>query len=131
MEDQTAESVVLVHQGVRSSFAVHRVGRRHFVDGPEGHLALVEQPRFPTHSGEEAAGSLVAPMPGKVVSIRVAPGDTVQRGDVLVVIEAMKMEHSVRSPAAGTVATVHVTDHEQVDNGQVLVVVDQDESPPV
>ncbi len=70
-------------------------------------------------------------MPGKVVSIRVAPGDTVQRGDVLVVIEAMKMEHSVRSPAAGTVATVHVTDHEQVDNGQVLVVVDQDESPPV
>ena len=73
----------------------------------------------------------VAPMPGKVISVSVSKGDAVAQGDVLVVIEAMKMEHTVRSPVDGTVDEIAVAENEQVDNGQVLVVVDDgtDSSP--
>jgi biotin carboxyl carrier protein len=63
-------------------------------------------------------------MPGKVVSVRVAPGDEVEPGQVLVVLEAMKMEHQVTAPEAGVVSEVLVAVGEQVENGALLVVVD-------
>lgn len=127
VSSQSQDRVVLVHGGVRSSFRVHQVDATFFVDGPDGHVAVTELPRFPTHSADQTAGSLVAPMPGKVITVGVAPGDVVAQGDVLVVIEAMKMEHTVRSPVDGTVEAVHVAENQQVDNGQVLVVVDQED----
>ena len=69
-------------------------------------------------------GSLHAPMPGRVVRVAVAEGDQVIEGQVLLVMEAMKMEHSLRSPQVGRVASVRVAAGDQVMADQILVVVE-------
>ena len=63
-------------------------------------------------------------MPGAVVRVEVAEGDEVAAGDLLLVLEAMKMEHPVLAPAAGTVTSLAVAAGQQVDAGQVLAVVE-------
>ena len=63
----------------------------------------------------------MAPMPGTVLAIRVAPGEAVEAGQVLVILEAMKMENTVTAPAAGTVSNVAVATGAQVQRGDVLV----------
>ena len=62
-------------------------------------------------------------MPGKVIELRVGEGDAVRAGQVLLIIEAMKMEHSVSAPQDGTVTQVTVTTGEQVDADALLIVV--------
>jgi biotin carboxyl carrier protein len=91
--------------------------------GPWGDVAVVEKSPFPISDIEEASGSLVAPMPGKVVSVDVSVGDTVRKGQTLVVLEAMKMEHAIGSPVEGTVHEVKVSAGDQVERGALLVVV--------
>jgi biotin carboxyl carrier protein len=99
------------------------VGATAYVDSPLGSSTLVELPRFPEPGSGVAAGSLTAPMPGTVVRVAAEKGQSVVAGDVLVVLEAMKMEHSVRAPLDGTVDDVLVLPGQQVDDGAVLVVV--------
>ena len=67
-----------------------------------------------------AAGSLIAPMPATVRRIEVTPGERVRRGDILIVLEAMKMELPVRAPADGTLARVNCREGELVEAGQEL-----------
>jgi propionyl-CoA carboxylase alpha chain len=88
-----------------------------------GRVTFAEQPRFPEQAGEEVAGATLAPMPGSVVTVAVEPGQQVSRGDLLVTVEAMKMEHRVTAPFDGEVAEVRVEAGQQVDADQVLVVV--------
>ena len=64
---------------------------------------------------------LFAPIPGKVVQVKVAPGDVVTPGQSLVVLEAMKMENELAAEQAGRVAAVHVVDGATVESGEVLV----------
>jgi acetyl-CoA/propionyl-CoA carboxylase biotin carboxyl carrier protein len=78
------------------------------------------------HAG---SGSLEAPMPGVVLDVRAQPGDAVEAGDVLVVLESMKMELTVVAPAAGVVGAVHVSAGEHVARGQALVEVQPGEGP--
>jgi len=85
--------------------------------------ALVEVPRFPTPAAGADAGSLLAPMPGLVVAVPVALGDAVTAGQPLVVLEAMKMQHTVAAPTDGTVTGLPVAVGDQVDTGTVLAVV--------
>ena len=106
---------------------VHRVGAMRYVDGPSGSVTFEEVPRFREATVDEAPGSLHAPMPGRVVRVEVAVGDTVAEDQVLMVLEAMKMEHTLRAPMPGTVQTVNAAAGEQVSAGTVLVVV---EAPP-
>lgn len=85
----------------------------------ESRLAKVARP-VTRPSGEIAAR---APMPGIVVAVPVAPGDMVDAGQGLVILEAMKMENEIRAPQAGTIRTVHVSPGQKVEQGQILVVI--------
>ena len=118
------EQVELMVDGEPLAFEIHRVGSERYVDGPSGPVTLQEVPRFRGTEAEEAPGSLHAPMPGRVVRLEVAAGDVVVVGQVLIVLEAMKMEHTLRAPRAGKVQTVHASPGQQVEAGTVLVVVD-------
>ncbi|GAB4816461.1 hypothetical protein N2152v2_003507 [Parachlorella kessleri] len=71
----------------------------------------------------QQAGTVVTPMPGKIVKVFVSAGDEVSEGQPLVVVEAMKMEHTVKAPCDGTVAELHSFPGSQVEDGAVLVVV--------
>ena len=115
--------VDLTVDGIRRSFDV-ALGATTYVDSALGHSALVEDPRFPVPGSALAAGSLTAPMPGTVLRVAVAVGDEVKTGDVLVVLEAMKMEHAVRAVSDGVVSEVPADAGTQVDAGAVLVVLD-------
>jgi biotin carboxyl carrier protein len=87
----------------------------------DGYLAtLTEEPRFPDHAAQAIAGGLVAPMPGKVVKVLVTPGQEVAAGAPIVVLEAMKMEHTVRAPEAGVVGEIKVAVGDQVEDGALL-----------
>ena len=66
--------------------------------------------------------SVCAPMPGTVMSVKVSNGQSVKKGDVLLVLEAMKMENEIYAPCDGTVASVNVSSGEAVESGKVLVV---------
>ena len=119
-----SEQVVLVVEGLRRAYSVHQVGDEIFVDTAQGGLALREQPRFPNTVEKVAAGSLVAPMPGTVVSVEVKVGDEVAAGQLLAVLEAMKMEHQITAPVAGRVSAVLVALRQTIDAGAVMVVVE-------
>src|SRR4029077_16882804 len=97
------------------------------IHGPAGDIELKELPRFPVAVGAEQRGGLKAPMPGKVMSVMVAEGDVVERGQLLLVLEAMKMEHRIDAPWAGTIKALNVAEGDQVANGAMLVVLEQAE----
>jgi len=122
-----SDRVELLVDGLRRSFALHIVDDEVFVDTPHGSLALREQPRFPQTVEKAAAGSLVAPMPGTVVSVEVEVGDQVVAGQLLAVLEAMKMEHQITAPIAGRVSAVLVTTRQTIDAGAVMVVVEAED----
>ncbi|KAB1909495.1 biotin carboxylase N-terminal domain-containing protein [Micromonospora sp. AMSO31t] len=123
------DRVVLDVDGVRRAFRVHRVGSEVFVDGPDGAASLTELPRFPLPTAELAAGSLLAPLPGAVTRVHVEVGQRVNAGDLLLTLEAMKLEHPVLAPTDGVVAELPVSAGGQVDTGAVLAVVNSEEDP--
>ena len=108
---------------------VDREGTCHVDVGGEAYEVLVEeQTRWIIRTRGGAAGgghgqTLRAPLPGKITHVAVRPGDRVQAGDTLIVIEAMKMENEFRAAAAGTVAEVRVAPGQAVNPGDILVVV--------
>ena len=97
--------------------------REVWVDGPVGSARLREVPRFTDPADAVASGSLLAPMPGTVVAVKVEAGAEVATGDVVLVLEAMKMQHTVTAPHDGTVAEINVEPGSQVASGEVLAVV--------
>jgi propionyl-CoA carboxylase alpha chain len=97
------------------------------VDSTRGTVRLHRPPRFADPGDARAAGSLMAPMPGVVVRVDVAAGDRVTRGQSLLVLEAMKMEHTVAAPIDGTVSDINARVGVAVDAGAVLVVIDDAE----
>ena len=103
---------------------LNRSGDAWWVHGPWGDIEVVERSPFPSTEIEEASGSLHAPMPGSVVSVEVSVGDAVRKGQTLVVLEAMKMEHPIGCPEDGVVSEIKVSAGEQVERGALLVVVE-------
>jgi propionyl-CoA carboxylase alpha chain len=132
-----ADAVELVVDGVRRRFDVRRYQPRGsggvqrdglvHVDSALGSAVLRPVDRFPDKDAQRPSGSLVAPMPGTVVKVLAAPGDRVLKGDPVVVIEAMKMEHTIGAAADGTVAEILVEVGRQVDIDQVIAVVTGDD----
>jgi propionyl-CoA carboxylase alpha chain len=123
----TADRVVLADDGVEHAFAVRRYGPNlHdvYVDSARGPVHLVALPRFPEPGSTLQKGSLVAPMPGNVIRLGAAVGDTVTAGQPLIWLEAMKMEHTITAPSDGVLAELDVTTGQQVEVGAVLARVD-------
>ena len=90
-----------------------------------GDLTVTQAPRFVLPGAGEFTGGLTAPMPGKVLNVGVQPGDRVRKGELLVILEAMKMEHRINAPVDGTVVAVHAAEGDQVANGELLVVLEE------
>ncbi|WP_416954750.1 biotin carboxylase N-terminal domain-containing protein [Nocardioides sp. T5] len=104
--------------------ADRRTGMREVhVDGSVRSVRLREVPRFTDPAHAVASGSLLAPMPGTVVAVKVETGAEVAAGDVVLVLEAMKMQHTVTAPHDGTVTEINVEPGSQVASGEVLAVV--------
>jgi propionyl-CoA carboxylase alpha chain len=122
--------VVLRSAGVAVPVDVRVVGDRSFSDSAFGSSSFLEQPRFPAPGDALAPGSLTAAMPGTVTRVAVAEGDQVTAGQLLVVLEAMKMEHPLTAPTHGVVTALHVEVGQQVDTGAALAVVEAPAEPP-
>jgi propionyl-CoA carboxylase alpha chain len=116
----TADEVVLAHDEVDHNFSVARYGQDIYVDSARGPVHLVALPRFPAPGSAVEQGSLVAPMPGNVIRLAAAVGDTVTTGQPLIWLEAMKMEHTITAPNDGVLAELNVNTGQQVEVGAVL-----------
>ena len=94
------------------------------VHGPWGDALFKILPRCTLPGSEAQAGGLIAPMPGKVVDLKVKTGSKVKKGDTLVILEAMKMEHQVKAPEDGKITKVLIKKDDQLENGALLMVLD-------
>ena len=113
--------------GQVSSMCVARVDDKTFVRCDEGEFTVTHRPRFTVPGAEEEGGGCTASMPGKVIQVLVSEGESVDKGQSLIVLEAMKMEQTMTAPEAGVVAAVNVVEGDQVDAGSVLVVFEEAE----
>ncbi len=120
----TDDVVDLSSAGLRRRYRVRLAPHWAFVNGPEGQSTFALHSEDDSSDRTEAAGECRAPLPGAITKVLVSTGDTVSEGDGLVVLEAMKMEHTLRAGGSGTVAQVLCQPGQQVDVGDVLVVVE-------
>ncbi|TLZ23504.1 MAG: biotin/lipoyl-binding protein [Gammaproteobacteria bacterium] len=114
---------------VAARIETRRRQARYHLDGARVYLwtadeqyeLVLEDPRTHEFSPTAATGGLTTPLPGVVVAVLVAVGQRVSAGEVLMVIEAMKMEHAITAPYAGTVETIHFARGERVPEGSALL----------
>ncbi len=100
-------------------------------DGNDLHLDLAGHshcffeftPELAAVRERESDGRLLAPMAGRIVAVRSEPGDTVAKGQILVILEAMKMEHEIKAPSDGVVEAIAVAEGDQVEPKQMLAMV--------
>jgi acetyl/propionyl-CoA carboxylase alpha subunit len=122
------DEVDLEIDGVRRRIQVHRAGDTAYCDSVFGSAVLQEIPPLPEPGLEAAPGTLLAPMPGTVVRVAVEAGQKIAAGGVVVVFEAMKMEHSLRAPVDGTVSELLVAVGNTVDSGEVVAVITEEDA---
>ena len=130
-------SIAFVYECYENGIDLEFDGRRHFskvtiyknlllVHMPFGDILLEIIPRFVVPGVEVQAGGLVAPMPGKVIDLKVKKGSKVKSGETLVILEAMKMEHSIKATEDGVISELFIASNDQVENGALLMVLDSD-----
>ncbi|HEU0189960.1 MAG TPA: biotin carboxylase N-terminal domain-containing protein [Mycobacterium sp.] len=120
----TPDLVIVDVDGVRRRFEIARYRDLVCIDSALGPVSVRRLPRFVDPAEHVAAGSLLAPMPGSVIRLGAAAGDTVEAGQPILWLEAMKMEHKIVAPTAGVLTELNVTAGQQVDVGTVLAVVE-------
>ena len=104
---------------------VTEAGSEIFINMPFGDVNASILPRFIEPGNDVPEGGLIAPMPGKVIDVKVKKGSKVKAGDTLVIIEAMKMEHAIKATETGKIAKVMIKLNDQVDNGATLLVLEK------
>ncbi|MGH9938883.1 MAG: biotin/lipoyl-containing protein, partial [Blastocatellia bacterium] len=107
--------------GVQRAFRITEAGDELYVHSSLGSRVIRRPPRHPMRQAASEQGSATSPMPGKVLKILVEVGQKISAGDPLIILEAMKMEHTMRAAAAGVVGSILVGDGEVVGPGQLLV----------
>ncbi|MFL1494336.1 acetyl/propionyl/methylcrotonyl-CoA carboxylase subunit alpha [Pseudomonas antarctica] len=116
------EQLVIEHSGVRRAhLAVRSAGSVYLRWGGEMHTVRLFDPIAAVEANQSHQGGLTAPMNGSIVRVLVAVGQAVEAGTQLVVLEAMKMEHSIRAPQAGVVKALFCQEGEMVAEGSALV----------
>lgn len=94
------------------------------IDEAEAKAAAPVKTAAPAPSNAPAGGEkITSPMPGNILSVNVSNGDTVKKGQVLMILEAMKMENEIMSPIDGTIVSVHATKGATVESGALLCVI--------
>ena len=107
----------------RAIVILHRDAVHVFAGGGVHVMQVVDELAHAQEEGNAHAGGLIAPMPGKIISITVKAGDPVKSGDALLVMEAMKMEHTIHAPADGTVEELFFAVGDQVTDGAELIAI--------
>jgi propionyl-CoA carboxylase alpha chain len=120
-----AGGITLVIDGIRRTSHVITHGDVHYVSSSLGTSELRAVPRFPEPERATVQGGCRAPMPGRILAVHVGAAQTVQKGETLAILEAMKMEHAVVAPQDGVVREVFVQVGQQVEAGDVLVALDE------
>ena len=120
IREVASERIELEIDGVRLGYDILSQGPHRLIHSADVDLTLLAEPRFPEAERGESAGGLTAQMPGRVLSVDVAAGDRVRAGQLLLVLEAMKMEHRITAPHAGTVSMLRVRVGEQIESGALL-----------
>jgi propionyl-CoA carboxylase alpha chain len=115
---------LLAEDGLQRRYRVRLGAHEADVSGPEGQSTFARRAEDDADERGGVAGECRAPLPGAVTKVLVAVGDTVLEGDGLVVLEAMKMEHTLRANGTGTVAQIAAAPGQQVDVDDLLVVVE-------
>jgi 3-methylcrotonyl-CoA carboxylase alpha subunit len=116
------EDVEAQLEGMRLRARYLRQGARvHLWLGVAHHQFEIDDPRSRSFSAEHASGGLTTPLPGVVVAVNVEVGAAVRRGQTLMVIEAMKMEHGISAPFDGRVTHIHFAIGERVPEGRELL----------
>jgi acetyl-CoA carboxylase biotin carboxylase subunit len=121
------DSLTLEIDGLTRVYRIAESGDRVFVHSSAGTSDLKRVLRFPLPRSGQLSGGCVAPMTGIIRQVCVAQGDRVEVGELLLVLEAMKMEHPMRAHAAGVVAELRVEVGQMVDPDEVLVVLESEE----
>jgi 3-methylcrotonyl-CoA carboxylase alpha subunit len=117
--------LILWLDGARiEAMAVDHAGSLNVMAGGQSHVLTLFDPIAAAEAMEAPAGSLKAPLPGKILQVLVAEGDSVRPGQALMILEAMKMEHTIAAPAAGKVATLRFAAGDQVEEGAELLVIE-------
>ena len=124
LHDWSESAVDIEIDGIRTLSSVSMDGDQLLVQCLGGNKLLIIQPRFKSSYDQEQQGSLVSPMPGKVVELKVKQGDRVKAGDNLLMIEAMKMNHIVKANEDGIIAELFVQENDQLDYGAVLMIIE-------
>ena len=111
--------------GRRLQLAITGMEDRWLIHGTDFDVELTELPRLPPPGLLEIKGGLTAPMPGNVLATHVQQGEEVREGQLLLILEAMKMQHRITAPFDGSVKELHVSEGDQVDNGALLVMLEE------
>ena len=124
IHDWRPDGIDVEIDGHRRDAAITLDANRVHVQVTRGTLSFDVVPRFVPPGGGDVTGGLTAPMPGEVLDVRCAVGDVVEARQILVVLEAMKMEHHVSAPFDGVVTEVRVAPGDQVDNDAMLLIIE-------
>ncbi|MCE0464375.1 acetyl/propionyl/methylcrotonyl-CoA carboxylase subunit alpha [Pseudomonas uvaldensis] len=116
------EQLIIEHNGLRRGHRVIRLGDSLYLQwNGDLHRIDLYDPLAAAEASHSHQGGLTAPMNGSIVRVLVSPGQTVEAGTQLVVLEAMKMEHSIRAPKAGVIKTLYCQEGDMVSEGSTLV----------
>jgi propionyl-CoA carboxylase alpha chain len=119
------EMLECVIDDIRSQYQIYRDKDRLFVFDSFNDIQLKVLPRFVDPNTSSIEGGLLAPMPGKISEVLIKKDQKVKAGQSLMIIEAMKMEQTIKSPNAGKISKIMVKKGQQVENGESLLVIDE------